>query len=189
MGHKRTRAPLGPGSAERSLLLVFLTDRCTAATHDLFTAGPALGHLVYARILTAQGTTRQVKDTTGCSELVLDRHSFLGLIVRTVEGCTVATVARGKAAAVLLGVALVLCFSVSLFLTAVDPYRPPRSHTALPAYGPTGKRLARRPYRTTRRPGVQYLGLASQAPIGSFARTYLLGASRLYRIEGSVPCT
>ena len=67
------------------------------------------------------------------------------------------TVARGKAAAALLGVAPVLCFSVSLFLTAVDPYRPPRSHTAPHAALPAGGLTGTRPYQhAARQPSVPY---------------------------------
>lgn len=74
--------PVGAGPAERTLLITELTDRATAAAHDLFTYGKALGHLagnVYAR------TTRQPQDLavlTARTGRDPDRTAFiLGVLV------------------------------------------------------------------------------------------------------------
>ncbi|VXB04811.1 hypothetical protein [Plantibacter sp. T3] len=123
VGHKRTRAPQGPGpqdqlppmttgAAERTSLLATLTDRTTAAAHDLFTLGrPALGHHAgntYARTSSEPQTLDDLSRATGASftrtALTLDRLTSAGVLVRTAQGWRRTAVDRRRAAAVRAGV-------------------------------------------------------------------------------------
>ena len=82
--------PAGAGTAERTTLLTTLTTRMTDAAHDLFTTGPALGHLagnLYSRITNAPQSVAELSRSTGASA-----HSTRGLLHRLVQ---VAVIERG----------------------------------------------------------------------------------------------
>lgn len=123
VGHKRTRAPQGPGpqdqlppietgAAERTALLATLTTRTTAAAHDLFTLGrPALGlHAgnTYARTSSdpqsLDDLARAIGDTPARTALTLDRLTSAGVLVRTRDGWRRAAADRCRAAAVRAGI-------------------------------------------------------------------------------------
>lgn len=123
VGHKRTRAPQGPGpqehspaietgAAERMALLTNLTLRITAAAHDLFTLGrPALGHYAgntFARTSsdpqTLDDLARAVGDSPARTALTLDRLTSAGVLVRTRDGWRRAAAERCRAAAVRAGI-------------------------------------------------------------------------------------
>lgn len=84
---------VGAGSADRSTLLASLTARLTAAAHDLFTHGPALGHLAgntYARTTTEPQQLDDLARATGATQAAaartLDRLTTAGVLVRGRDG-------------------------------------------------------------------------------------------------------
>ena len=103
---------VGAGSAERSALLASLTARSAAATHDLFTRGPALGHRAgntYARTTTEPQELDYLARATGASEVstarTLARLTSAGVLVQTRAGWRRHASDRRHAAAMRLGVA------------------------------------------------------------------------------------
>lgn len=103
--------PAGAGSAERSTLLAALTSRSTAAAHDLFTAGPALGHHagnLYARTTPEPQSAPELARATGDSPATvsrtLDRLVSSGVLVRTRAGWRRPRVDRRNSTARRLGV-------------------------------------------------------------------------------------
>lgn len=85
--------PAGAGSAERVSLLSTLTTRLRLASHDLFSAGPGLGHLVgnlYSRIDSGSETLDQLSSGCGVTRTVarrvLLRLERAGVIVRRPTG-------------------------------------------------------------------------------------------------------
>ena len=104
--------PAGAGSAERSSLLASLSARVSAATHDLFTHGPALGHHAgntYARTSTEAAQLDDLARATGASPAstarTLARLTSAGVLVQTRDGWRRHARDRRHAAAVRLGVA------------------------------------------------------------------------------------
>lgn len=103
---------VGAGSAERSTLLASLHARTAAATHDLFTHGPALGHHAgntYARTTTEPQQLDELARATGASPSntarTLARLTSAGVLIHTRAGWRRHASDRRRAAAVRLGVA------------------------------------------------------------------------------------
>lgn len=103
---------VGAGAAERSTLLASLHARTAAATHDLFTHGPALGHHAgntYARTTTEPQQLAELARATGASPSTtartLARLTSAGVLIHTRAGWRRHASDRRRAAAVRLGVA------------------------------------------------------------------------------------
>lgn len=123
VGHKRTRAPQGPGThtpppplltgaAQRATLLQTLAARTQAFSHDLFTLGrPALGHHAgntYARITDQPQTLDELARATGAihshTARTLDELTAAGLLVNGREGWRRTVVDGRRAAAARAGI-------------------------------------------------------------------------------------
>jgi hypothetical protein len=101
----------GAGAADRSALLATLSARSAAAAHDLFTHGPALGHLAgntYARTTSQPQDlaelARSIGSTAGAAARTLDRLTSIGVLLRGKEGWRRPARDRRRVAAVELGV-------------------------------------------------------------------------------------
>ncbi|NQX29823.1 hypothetical protein HQQ81_20950 [Microbacteriaceae bacterium VKM Ac-2854] len=103
--------PAGAGAAERITLLRQLTTRITAATHDLFTTAPALGHHAgntYARATSNSQTLAEFGKLTGATPAqtarTLDRLTDARVLIQSRAGWRLPSVDRRRAAAVRLDV-------------------------------------------------------------------------------------
>lgn len=106
------RPPQGAGSALRSLHTETLTTRLAAASHDLFTTAPALGHLagnIYSRCTTEPQSFADLLLTSGASPVqlsrALDRLSSFDVLTHTGQGWLAAPASARDVAADRLSIA------------------------------------------------------------------------------------